>query len=205
MLFVAILIWVWWWARHEVWYMWRRWWCSRWVHHGVGCWHEHLPQHLEHSNFMLPLLLLSSPLIFCFKLHPLFFKLHPLLISLPAALGKSLCHTIDCCFHLCPLAFLLLLLLRRSMLLWTCCGNSFILQLLRRCGAAPWGWPMLLSCLSAAVQTASGFSCFFIIWIINRSRHLFSAVARTQWCLLLKSIQQCTRAIQWPVANNRID
>ena len=72
MLFVAILIWVWWQAQHEVWYMWRRWCCSRWVHHGAGCWHEHLPQHLEHSNFMAPLLLLSSPLIFRFKLHPLF-------------------------------------------------------------------------------------------------------------------------------------
>ena len=51
---------------------------------------------------------------------------------------KWLRHTINCCFHLCPLAYLLLLL-RRSMLLWTCCGNSFILQFLRRCGAAPWG------------------------------------------------------------------
>ena len=108
---------------------------------------------------------------------------------------KSLRHTINCCFHLCPLAFLLLLL-RKSILLWTCCGNSFILQLLRRCGAAPWGWPMVLTCVSTAVQTASGFSCFLII-TVNRSRQLFS--------LLLKSIQQCTRAIQWPVTDNRID
>ena len=108
------------------------------VHHGAGCWHEHLPQHLEHSNFMVPLLLLSSS-ISCFKLHSF-------LISLLAALGKSLCHSINCCFHLCShCAFLLLPFLRRSMLLRTCCGNSFILQLLCRCGAAPRGWPMLLT------------------------------------------------------------
>ena len=95
----------------------------------------------------------------------------------------------------CPLAIFLLLLLRRSMLLRTCCGNSFILHLLRRYGAAPWCWPMLLTCVSAAVQTASGFSCFLIIWV-NRIRQLLSAVARTQMCLLLNSIQQCMWAIR---------
>ena len=38
--------------------------------------------------------------------------------------GQEFCHAINCCLHLCPLAFLLLLF-RMSILLWTCCGNSF--------------------------------------------------------------------------------
>ena len=66
-----------------------------------------LPLHLEHSDFKV----LSSSL-----LHS---------ISTPDYVHWArVCHAINCCLHLCPLAFLLLLF-RRSMLLWTCCGNSF--------------------------------------------------------------------------------
>ena len=151
----------------------------------------HLPEHLEQISWSR-----CSSLFRSFSISNFILWEHNPFSSASLLLwAKRLRHTINCCFHLCPLAFLLLLL-RKSILLWTCCGNSFILQLLRRCGAAPWGWPMVLTCVSTAVQTASGFSCFLII-TVNRSRQLFS--------LLLKSIQQCTRAIQWPVTDNRID
>ena len=138
MLFIAILIWVWWWAQHMTYGT-----CDGGGRAAGGYIVElDLDMSIAPAFGIFEFIGLSAPSLF---------SAHFLLQTSSSFLQtSSISHQPPCCTGQKPSSWyqlllpplsscLLLLLLRRSMLLWTCCGNSFNLQLLRSCGPAPWG------------------------------------------------------------------